>query len=127
MNPSVKPFTLKARLKSFHYAFAGIGNLLLREHNAWIHSIAAVVVTASGLHFGLTVTEWCLVVLAMTLVLMAEGFNSAIERVCDAVSDQYHPLIKNAKDLAAGAVLICASGALIIGLMIFLPYLLNLG
>jgi diacylglycerol kinase (ATP) len=127
MNSSEKPFSLKARLKSFQYAFAGIATLLLREHNAWIHLFAMFVVTGCGLYFGLTATEWCLVILAMTLVLMAEGFNSAIERVCDAVSEEYHPLIKSAKDMAAGAVLISATGALVIGLIVFLPYIMNLG
>ena len=113
---------LRKRIKSFGYAFKGIANLLKREHNAWIHCIAIIVVTLAGLHFGITRTEWCIVCLCFGMVLAAEGFNTAIERLVDLVSPDFHPVAGDVKDVAAGAVLICAIAAAIIGMIIFIPY-----
>ena len=116
---------LKKRIKSFGYAFKGIASLLKKEHNAWIHCLAIVVVTTLGLYFHITPTEWCFVLLCFGMVLAAEGFNTAIERLVDLVSPERHPVAGDVKDVAAGAVLICAITAAIIGCIIFLPYLLN--
>ena len=116
---------LTKRIKSFGYALKGIASLLKKEHNAWIHCIAIVVVTLAGLHFGITPTEWCIVVICFGMVLAAEGFNTAIERFIDLVSPDYHPIAGDVKDVAAGAVLICAIAAAIIGAIIFTPYFLN--
>ena len=113
---------LKKRINSFGYAFKGIASLLKREHNAWIHCIAIMVVTLAGLHFGITRTEWCIVCLCFGIVLAAEGFNTAIERLVDLVSPDFHPVAGDVKDVAAGAVLICAIAAAIIGMIIFIPY-----
>lgn len=115
---------LNKRIKSFGFAFKGIKSLIAKEHNAWIHCLAIVVVTCAGLYFHLTPTEWCLVVLCFGLVLAAEGFNTAIERLVDLVSPDYHPIAGDVKDVAAGAVLICAISAAIIGIIIFIPYLI---
>ena len=113
---------LRKRIKSFGYAFKGIASLLKRGHNAWIHCIAIFVVTLAGLHFGITRTEWCIVCLCFGMVLAAEGFNTAIERLVDLVSPDFHPVAGDVKDVAAGAVLICAIAAAIIGMIIFIPY-----
>ena len=115
---------LKKRIKSFGYAFKGIASLLKKEHNAWIHCLAIVVVTLAGIHFGITRTEWCIVCLCFCMVLAAEGFNTAIERLVDLVSPDFHPIAGDVKDVAAGAVLICAIAAAIIGMIIFIPYFL---
>ncbi|MBQ8889495.1 MAG: diacylglycerol kinase family protein [Bacteroidaceae bacterium] len=114
---------LQKRIKSFGYAFKGIGSLLKKEHNAWIHCSAIVLVTIAGFYFGITPTEWCIVVLCFGIVLAAEGFNTAIERLVDLVSPDYHPIAGDVKDVAAGAVLICAIAAAIVGFIVFLPYL----
>lgn len=114
---------LQKRIKSFGYAFKGIGSLLKKEHNAWIHCSAIVLVTIAGFYFGITPTEWCIVVLCFGIVLAAEGFNTAIERLVDLVSPDYHPIAGDVKDVAAGAVLICALAAAIVGFIVFLPYL----
>lgn len=114
---------LKKRIKSFGYAFKGIGSLLKKEHNAWIHCSAIVLVTIAGFYFGITPTEWCIVVLCFGIVLAAEGFNTAIERLVDLVSPDFHPIAGDVKDVAAGAVLICAIAAAIVGIIVFLPYL----
>lgn len=116
---------LKKRIKSFGYAFKGIASLLKKEHNAWIHCLAIVVVTSLGFYFHITPTEWCIVLLCFGMVLAAEGFNTAIERLVDLISPERHPVAGDVKDVAAGAVLICAIAAAIIGCIIFLPYLLN--
>ena len=113
---------LMKRIKSFGYAFKGIASLVKREHNAWIHCIAIIVVTLAGLHFSITRTEWCIVCLCFGMVLAAEGFNTAIERLVDLVSPDFHPVAGDVKDVAAGAVLICAIAAAIIGMIIFIPY-----
>ncbi len=116
---------LKKRLMSFVYAFKGIGSLLKKEHNAWIHCTAIGVVTIAGIYFDITSTEWCIVLLCFGMVLAAEGFNTAIERLVNLVSPDFHPVAGDVKDVAAGAVLICAIAAAIIGIIIFFPYFLN--
>ena len=114
---------LKKRIKSFGYAFKGIASLIKKEHNAWIHCTAIVVVTLAGMYFSITPTEWSIVVLCFGMVLAAEGFNTAIERLVDLVSPDYHPIAGDVKDVAAGAVLICAIAAAIVGMIVFIPYM----
>ncbi len=118
-----QPFSVTARLHSFRYALAGLRTLLLTQHNAWIHAAATAVVVVAGLVLGLSLAEWCWLVLAMTLVWMAEALNTALEFLADAVTQEFHPLILQAKDVAAAAVLIAAIGALLIGLLVFGPHL----
>ena len=118
-----QPFSFAARLHSFRYALAGLRTLLLTQHNAWLHAAATVVVVVAGLVLGLSRVEWCWLVLAMTLVWMAEALNTALEFLADAVTQEFHPLILQAKDVAAAAVLIAAIGALLIGLLVFGPHL----
>lgn len=113
----------KKRLKSFVYAFQGIGSFLKKEHNAWIHCTAIVLVTMAGFHYKITSTEWCLVLICFGLVLASEAFNTAIERLVNLVSPDFHPIAGDVKDVAAGAVLICAIVAAIIGSIIFVPYI----
>lgn len=117
-----QPFSFTARLHSFRYALAGLRTLLLTQHNAWLHAAATAVVVVAGLVLGLSRAEWCWLVLAMTLVWMAEAFNTALEFLADAVTQEIHPLILQAKDVAAAAVLIAAIGALVIGLLVFGPH-----
>jgi diacylglycerol kinase (ATP) len=120
----VKTF-IKKRIKSFGYAFQGIGNFIRKEPNAWIHCTAVVVVTSLGLYYGISATEWCIVILCFGLVLMAEAFNTAIERLVDLVSPDFHPLAGTIKDVAAGAVLLGAIAAAIVGCIIFIPYIFD--
>lgn len=110
------------RFKSFGYAFQGIIAFIRKEPNAWIHCTAIVLVTFMGFFYSITQIEWCVVCLCFGLVLGAEAFNSAVERLVDMVSPEYHPIAGKVKDIAAGAVLICAVASAIIGIIIFLPY-----
>lgn len=120
----VKTF-IKKRIKSFGYAFQGIGNFIRKEPNAWIHCTAVVVVTSLGIYYGISATEWCIVILCFGLVLMAEAFNTAIERLVDLVSPDFHPLAGTIKDVAAGAVLLGAIAVAIAGCIIFIPYIFD--
>jgi diacylglycerol kinase len=93
------------------------------QHNARIHAAATLIVTAAGIYFELTGAEWCWIVLAVTSVWTAESLNTAFEFLTDVASPSFHPLAAKAKDVAAGAVLLTAMGAAIIGFLIFSPYL----
>lgn len=119
-------FTFRKRIRSFRYAFNGIKLLILREPNAWIHCFAAVCVVGAGLCLGLSTVEWGIIILVIGAVLAAEAVNSAIEVLADRVTPDYDEAIKQAKDLAAGAVLLLAIAAAVIGVIIFLPKLLSL-
>lgn len=114
---------LSKRIKSFGYAFKGIASFLGKEPNAWVHCSAVVVVVSLGVYYDITSTEWCLCILCFGMILMAEAMNTAIERLVNLVSPQKHPIAGDVKDVAAGAVLLAALSAAVIGLIIFIPYL----
>jgi diacylglycerol kinase len=121
MNPGKNG--LKKRIKSFHYAFTGLYELVKSEPNARIHFIATVGTVTAGFFFRISSLEWCIVLFAIALVWAAEGFNTVIEKLVDHLFPEYHETARIAKDISAGAVLICAIAALICGLIIFLPKL----
>ena len=108
---------------SFSFAFRGIVSLVRGQANARIHFAATIAVIGAGLFLGLTRLEWCAIVAAIGLVWTAEGLNTAIECVVDLVSPDQHPVAGRAKDIAAGAVLIAAIIAAIIGALVFIPHL----
>jgi diacylglycerol kinase (ATP) len=107
---------------STRYALRGV-RFLLEERNARLLLAGTVVTVAAGFYFKLAPLEWCAVVLAMTALWVAEGLNSALERLTDLVSPGFHPLAGKAKDIAAGAVLIALIAAVSIGVIIFGPRL----
>jgi diacylglycerol kinase len=117
-------FTLD-RLKSFLYAARGIAIMLRSQYNAWIHALSTVIICGLGFVLKITNSEWCWILLAIMAVWMAEALNTALEFLADAALPQYHPLVQKAKDVAAGAVLITAMGAAIIGILIFAPHILH--
>jgi diacylglycerol kinase (ATP) len=120
-----REFSMVKRAKSFAYAGRGIAVFIKTTHNAWIHISLLVVAVFLGFYLDITTTEWMMLVFACGFVLSAEAFNTAIEIDIDLTSPEYHPYAKDTKDVAAGAVLISASTALIIGALIFGPYLLG--
>ena len=122
----MKRFNIKKKIKSFGYAYKGIISYITNEHNAWIHLGISVFVILAGLFFHLTKAEWIIVIFCIGFVLTAEAFNTAIERLVNIVSPEHNPSAGNVKDIAAGAVLISAITAAIIGLIIFIPYLIRL-
>lgn len=107
-------------IKSFGFAFYGIWTST-KEQNMRIHIVSAFTVTIAGLLTGLSKTEWLIIILTIALVIGAEMINTAIESVVNLASPEIHPLAKQAKDVAAGAVLVFAVASVIIGLLIFLP------
>ncbi len=112
-------------IRSFQFAFRGIGLMIRSERNAQIHLVATLVVAIAGFTFGIGRGEWLAVILAIAGVWCAEGFNSAIEELSDVVSSQSHPGIGRTKDIAAGAVLIAAIAAALIAVLVFGPYILG--
>jgi diacylglycerol kinase len=123
---SYNSFSISQRLKSFKYAFAGLRTLFTEEHNARIHAIAAVIALTAGFVLKISASEWIFLVGAISLVFICELFNTSLEALADFVSPEKHPQIKKVKDFAAGAVLISALTALITGIIIFSPKIINL-
>lgn len=119
----MKKFSIQARLKSFFYAGRGVRSMLISQHNAWIHASATVVVCVSGIILELNKVDWSLIILAIICVWTAEAFNTAFEFLADVASPQFHPMVRKAKDIAAAAVLIAATGSVVIGLVVFVPYI----
>ena len=119
------PLTPTARLLSVRDAARGVAVVLSTERNAWLHAIATGVVLAAGFFVGLSRLEWCAIVLAMMAVWTAEALNTAIELAIDLASPDVHPLAGRVKDVAAGAVLIAACGALVVGILIFAPHVVS--
>ncbi|WP_066064135.1 diacylglycerol kinase family protein [Neobacillus soli] len=113
-------------LKTFSFAFTGIVTALRTERNMRFHFFSSIIVVIASLYFSITKTEWLFILLAIGGMFALELTNSAIERVVDLVTGEYHPLAKQAKDLAAGAVLVYAVLSVIIGIIIFLPYVQKL-
>lgn len=114
------------RIRSLTFALAGIWTLLKTQQNARIHAFATVMVIAAGFFLDISLKEWRWLVLAIMVVWIAEALNTAFEFLADVASPEFHPLVKQAKDVAAGAVLIAATGAVIIGLLTLGPPLLKL-
>lgn len=114
-------FKPKKLLLSFKFAFEGIIHSIRTEQNIRIHLLAATVVVIAGLVTGLRMGEWVVLFLLIGGMLALEMVNTAIERVVDLVSSEWQPLAKQAKDVAAGAVLVFATISAIIGILIFIP------
>jgi diacylglycerol kinase (ATP) len=115
-------FSFSGRIRSVNHALNGIVTMLKGQHNAWVHLVATIAVLTAGVIFGITVTEWCVLVLAIVSVWVAEALNTAFEFLCDVASPEFHPLVKKSKDVAAGAVLLSAIGAVVLGMIVFVPY-----
>jgi diacylglycerol kinase (ATP) len=96
------------------------------QHNAWIHAAATLVVLAAAFLFRVSAGDWCWIILAISIVWTAEALNTAFEFLADAAFPQFHPLVGDAKDVAAGAVLVTAIAAAVIGALVFWPYLARL-
>jgi diacylglycerol kinase (ATP) len=121
-----RPFQFTGRIRSFRHATAGILRMIRCQHNAWIHAVATVIVLAAGFLFHFSAADWCWIILAISIVWTAEALNTAFEFLADAASPEFHPLVRDAKDVAAGAVLVTAIAAAVIGAIIFWPHLARL-
>ncbi len=108
-------------LKSFSFAFAGIKSAVKKERNLQIHLAFSIAVCILGIIFSISRLEWMMLFFAIGGMLSLELLNTAVERVVDLVTKEYHPLAKQAKDIAAGAVLVYAILSVAIGIFVFLP------
>ncbi|WP_141431507.1 diacylglycerol kinase family protein [Bacillus sp. 03113] len=108
-------------IRSFFFAITGIKDSFIQERNVKIHVVIALIVIGMGFKYSLSKMEWVFILIIITGMISLEMVNSAIERVVDLVTKDFHPLAKEAKDIAAGAVLIYAILAIIVGLVIFYP------
>lgn len=112
---------MKKIINSFKYAFQGIITSFKTEKNMKIHIFVMLVVILAGIIFKISKIEWMICILLFALVIAGELFNTAIETVVDMITIEKNEKAKIAKDVAAGAVLICAIGSAVIGIMIFIP------
>jgi diacylglycerol kinase len=111
----------RRRVASFGHAFRGVWAALNSEVHLRFHALATVVVIGLGFYYAISRLEWALVSISVACVWSAELMNTAIEALTDLASPEYHPLAGKAKDVAAGAVLLAALGALVVGLLVFGP------
>ena len=114
-------FSIRSRVNSFQYAWAGIARFIWAEHNARIHLVATVIVIIAAWVLKVTHGEAAALALAVGLVWITEMLNTCVERTMDLISRDLHPGIMFIKDLAAGAVLVAAIAALVTGSFIFIP------
>ena len=108
-------------IRSFRFAFKGICEVFKNENNAKVHALATILAVIAGVFFRISVNEWLWVALAIALVWTTELLNTALEKLTDLVSPEHHPGAGAVKDLAVGAVLVCAAFAFVTGLVIFIP------
>jgi diacylglycerol kinase len=112
---------IQKRIKSFGYAINGIRLLFSSQANARIHLFVALLVVIAGLTCGVSPAEWLAIFISVSMVIAMEAMNTALEWLTDLVSPDYHPLAGKVKDVAAAAVLITVIGAVVAGLIIFVP------
>lgn len=116
-------FSIIKRARSFTHAWRGIGLFVKTTHNSWVQIGVALLVIFFGAYFDITKTEWLFVVFSIGFVFVSEAFNSAIEVDMDLTSPEFHPYARDTKDIAAGAVLLASFTAIIVGVIVFTPYI----
>lgn len=114
----------RGRLKSFTYAINGAMKLIKTEHSIMVQFFIGTVVTFAGFYFEISKIEWLIQTLAIGLIISIEGLNTAVEKIADFIHPNFHEKIGFIKDIAAGAVFFAAVTAIIIGLIIYVPFFL---
>lgn len=114
---------ITGRIRGGGYAIKGAWLLLKHEHSIQAQFIIAILVTIAGFYFDITATEWMIQLLAIAMVMGAEGLNTAVENIADFVHPDFHVKIGVIKDVAAGAVFFVALIAVIVGIIIYFPYI----
>ena len=114
---------IKRLIKSFGHALKGLKLLFLSQRNAIIHLCLMGLAVILGVLLKISFTEWTIIVLSSGMVIAAESFNTALEKLSDTIHPERNEGIGSAKDIAAGSVLITAIAALVVGIIIFLPKL----
>lgn len=116
---------MKRLMKSFAYSFRGLFKVLREEQNLQVQSIIAIMVVALAAYVRIKPAEWSLVIISITLVILMETVNSAVERVADTLKPRIHEYIKEVKDIMAAAVMLSSLSAVAVGLFVFVPYFLR--
>jgi len=116
---------MKTFFNAVLFALQGMKQFFSRDRNGQIQMVIGITAIILGFTVSLTPFQWLLVLFCIGLVISLEMINSAIERFCDLVTTEFHPGIKIIKDVAAGAVLVASITSLIIGLIIFIPALVQ--
>lgn len=111
--------------RSMKHAIDGIIHTIKSERNFRIHLILLTLTVIAGLVFRLTLYEWIAITIISTMVLFAELINTAVEKTLDWLEPNHHEVVKIVKDVSAGAVLVCAIGAIIVGIIIFTPHIVS--
>jgi undecaprenol kinase len=117
---------IKRLIKSFKYAFSGLRSLIKKEQNFRVHIIASIFVLFLSVYFNIKVWEWALVVLMIAMVLILEMMNTVFERFVDMLKPRVHQYVKEIKDVMSAVVFVASITSIIIGLIIFLPYILRI-
>jgi diacylglycerol kinase len=114
---------LKARGNAMTFALQGLLSAFRKEAHLRLHLVVAVIVTIAGFYFGISLTDWCIVLTCIFMVMVIELINSAFERLCDLAMPDIHPTVKYIKDISAGAVLLTCIFSALVGIIVFYPYL----
>ena len=122
----LKNFFDKNRMQSLKYALNGLGILFCEESNSWMHLCIGICALIAGFLLKISLGEWIAIIFCIGFVFTLELINTSIENLSDFVSKEYHDLIKNTKDLSAGAVFVGGSTAIIVELIIFVPKIIKL-
>ena len=117
-------FSFSKFFKSFGYAIKGVAEVFRKEQNFKVHTLMALLAILLGCFFQIAPWEWCFLAVVIALVLAAEMVNTAMENLCDVAEPNQNETIRVVKDVSAGMVLVCAIGALAVGIVIFLPKLI---
>jgi len=116
---------MKKFIYSVQFAWQGILKFFTNDRNGKIQTVIAITAITLGFILSISSFQWLLVLFCIGLVISLEMINTAIEKFCDMVTTDFHPGIKIIKDVAAGAVLVASIFSLLIGLIIFIPALVN--
>lgn len=109
--------------RSFRFAFRGLGTLILKEQNFKIHLLAAIVVIFFGVYFNIAIWQWAIIIMMVALIFILEMLNTVFERLVDMLKPRLHSYVGEIKDIMSAMVLVAAIAAVILALIIFLPYL----
>lgn len=119
-----KKFSFLQRARSFSNAGRGLYIFLKSTHNSWVEIFIFLIVVTAGIYFNINKFEWIIIIIVSGIVFISEAFNTSIEIDMDLTSPEFHPYARDTKDVAAGAVLLSSILAVIIGLIIFVPYIM---
>lgn len=112
--------------ESFAFALAGLWHAFTTQRNMRVHLCVAIAAAVAGVALGLSRVEMAVLILTATVVLTAELINTSIEAVVDLLAQEHNEFARVAKNVAAGAVFVCAVGSILVGLLLFLPHILEI-